>query len=133
MRRNQPIHSVERQNFTAVNDADSIAEALCFFHVVRCIDDRPATRLKLFDVIEDCITRLRVDADSRLVEQEERRIVHQRDGQVQPALHTAGICLCPIPPPVGQAHEIQGPRDAVRKSPAAHSLKPGEEENILLS
>ncbi len=59
-----------------VDDRDAIAEPLGFFHVVRRVDDGAAVAVQRLDVLEDLVARLRIDADRRLVEQQQLGIVH---------------------------------------------------------
>ena len=55
-----------------VDDPDAVAEALGLLHVVRRVQDRHALPAQLLDAREDGVAALRVDADRRLVEQQQR-------------------------------------------------------------
>ena len=69
------------------------------------------------DALEDRVAALRVDADGRLVEDQQRRPVQQADADVQPALHAAGVLLGLVLGPVGQADDVEHLVDA-RFAPA---------------
>jgi hypothetical protein len=58
-----------------VHDDDAIGEALGLFHVMGRIQQRLAARLELFEVVEDRVAALRIDADGGLVEQQDVGIV----------------------------------------------------------
>src|SRR5207247_10587957 len=74
---------------TVIDDDDSIGDTLGFLHVMRRIEKRLAATLQQFEVVEDGISALRIDANRRLVEQQDVRIVQQPGGKVQAPLHTA--------------------------------------------
>ena len=73
-----------------IDDDDVVAQALGFFHVMRGVDHAFAARFQCFQIIENRIAALRIDADRRFVEQQNVRVMHQRTGDIEPALHAAG-------------------------------------------
>ena len=112
-RRARPSNSLqraEREQLAGVDDRDAIAEALGFFHVMRRVDDRAAFAMQRLDALEDLVARLRIDADGRLVEQQQFGIVQDRGGQIEPPLHAAGIAAGAIALAIGEADEIEAPR-----------------------
>ena len=62
------------------------------------------------DAGEDRVAALRVDTDRRLVEDQQPRPVEQADGDVQAALHPAGVVLRPLPSPGRSGRRPRGPR-----------------------
>ena len=81
---------------------------------------RPAA-LSCFDAVEDVVARLRVDADGRLVEKDDLRIVNEGDGHVEPPLHAAGVGFHAVAAAVLEAGELQGPGDALLQPVARES------------
>ena len=66
------------------------AQGLHLFHVMAGVDDGHAGGVEPAHFLEDVIARLRIDADGRLVEQQQPRLMHQGHAQVEPAFHAAG-------------------------------------------
>ena len=62
---------------------------------------------QLLDALEDGVARLRIDADRRLVEDQQRRAVEQADADVEPALHPARELLDRIARPVGEPDDAK--------------------------
>ena len=112
----QLVHRADREQLAGVDDGDAIAEALGFFHVVGRVDDGAALAVQRFDVLEDLVARLRIDADRGLVEQQQVRLVHERGGEVEAPLHAARIGADAIVLAIGEADEIEAPRHARRRA-----------------
>jgi hypothetical protein len=84
--------SVPRGHDAAVVDDDhAVGQALDLLHVVRGVDESLALSLQRQQVVEDGVAASRVDTGRRLVEQQHLGVVHQRAGNVQPALHAAAV------------------------------------------
>ena len=98
---------VAGDQLAVVNDADSAAQGLDFFHVMARVDDRDPFAIEPLDFLEDVISRLRIDADRRLVEQDEVRAVNERGAEVQPPLHAARVGLDPFVGSIGEAHRLE--------------------------
>ena len=64
------------------------------------------------NIFPDVISRLRVEAERRLVEEENPGRVKERAGDLEPALHAAGEGLGEAVLPVPEADEFQGRLDA---------------------
>ena len=79
-----------RDDAAAVHDGDLIAQQLGLLHVVRGEDDGLAARLDRLHQLPEVAPRLRIEPGGRLVEEQHRRVVDQRDGQQQPLLLAAG-------------------------------------------
>ena len=58
-----------------VDDADPVAQALGFLHVVGRVENGHTFAAQLLDTFEDGVAALRIDADRRLVEDEQTRLV----------------------------------------------------------
>jgi hypothetical protein len=101
----------------AVDDADAVAEPLGLLHVVRRVEHGHALRRQRLDRLEDRVARLGVDADGRLVEDQQLRVVQQADADVEPALHAAGELSGAVVGPVGQPDDLEHLVDAAGSSP----------------
>ncbi|MNI85318.1 hypothetical protein D3C73_1422980 [compost metagenome] len=69
----------------------------------------------------DGLAEHRIDTDGRLVKNEQRRLMQQRDGQRQAPLHPAGILIHAFTQMVLQIHQLHHIRDPPGTVPA---LKP---------
>ena len=90
-----------RDELPVVDDADAVADAVRLLHVVRRVEDRHAARAECADALEDRVPALRIHADRRLVQHEQRRPVQQPGRDVQPAPHAAREGLDPVVAAVG--------------------------------
>ena len=100
-----------------IQDADAVAEPFGLLHVVGRVEDRHALGGERLDGVEDRVPALRVDADGRLVEHQQRGIVQHAEADVQPALHATGERVGALVPPVGQADRGRGPVRCARPVP----------------
>ncbi len=73
-----------------VDDGDGVAELLGFFQVVGGQDDGDAFLVDLAHIVPQLAAQLDVHARGRLVQDQDRRIVHQSLGHHQAAFHAAG-------------------------------------------
>ena len=76
-----------------VDHHDVAGQAVGLFEVLRGQQDRRAVADQLLDGNPQALAALGVEARRRLVEEEDRRIRHQRGGQVQPPAHAARVRL----------------------------------------
>ena len=97
---------------------------------MRRVEQRLAAALEQLHLVENRIAALWIDADGRLVEQEDVGIVQQAGGQVQPALHAAAERPDAIAPPLGQLHEIEGRADRTLQRRAGKAEKAAEKPEI---
>src|SRR6185369_16369586 len=81
--------------------------------------------------IKDGVARLGIDSDCWLIAQQERRIVDQAGGNVQPAFHAAGKCFYRIAATVIQANHVEKSVDAVRESRTADAIQLSEHTKII--
>jgi hypothetical protein len=66
------------------------AQGFGLFKIVRGQDHRVAVAIEAADELPQALAQFDVDAGSRLVEDNHRRLVHQRLGDEHPSLHAAG-------------------------------------------
>ena len=74
---------------TMIDNRDTVAQSLCFLHVVRGEDDCSAIRAKTRDEIPELSSRLRIETRRRLIEKEKLRISDQRARNGEALLLTA--------------------------------------------
>src|SRR5438067_1294705 len=74
----------------AIHDGDLIAQELRLLHVVGRQDDGLAARLDRLHQLPEIASRLRIESGGRLIEEQHRRIVDERDREQQPLLLAAG-------------------------------------------
>ncbi|EXI64979.1 MAG: hypothetical protein AW07_04764 [Candidatus Accumulibacter sp. SK-11] len=101
---------IERHHTTLLEHGDAATERFGLFQVVRRQDHRVAVAIETADELPQALPQLDVHAGSRLVEDDHRRLVHQRLGNQHAPLHAAGQ-----PPHVGigLGTEIQVGQDLV--------------------
>ena len=76
----------------AVDDPDPVGEDVGFFEVLRGEEDRDAVLLReAGDLDPERVPALRVEPGRRLVEEEDRRPVEEREREVEPPLHPARV------------------------------------------
>ena len=103
----QTRQRVVGDHLAAIDHDDAIGEALGFLHVVRRVEQRLAAALQFFEVVENRVAALRIDADGRLVEQQDVGIVQKACGQIQAALHPAAERLHALARAIGEADQRQ--------------------------
>ena len=112
-----------------VHDDEAVAELLGLVHVVGGQDQRHATLLQPVEAVPEQVTRLRVEAGRRLVEEEQGRLVDQRPGDRQPPLHPARQRLDLVVLALGQLGELQQlVRAPVALGPRQAEVAPVEDE-----
>ena len=82
------------------------------------------------EVVEDRVAALRIDADGRLVEQQDVGIVQQAGGQVQPPLHAAAEGLHAIVRAVGEADQVERGVDRLVERGARQAVERAEEAEV---
>ena len=80
-----------RDQAPAVEQSDGVREVLRLFQVLGGEEDRHAVGEQLADDLPQVAAASRVQSAGRLVEEDQPRAAHQRHGQVEPALHAAGV------------------------------------------
>src|SRR5690625_3790492 len=114
-----------------VDDPDPVAEAFGLLHVVRRVQHRHALDGQRLDGLEDRVARLRVDADRRLVEDEQLGPVEEPDADVEAALHAAGELLRRVLGAVGEPDELEHLGSALPQLGTAQAVQPAEEHEVL--
>src|SRR5690625_236397 len=123
---NQVIAATFGLNPAGINDAYAIAEAFGLLHVMRSVKHGHAFGRQCLYRFQDCVARLRVDADGRFVENEQLRLMKQADPDIQAAFHAAGEFLGGPVRPFAQSGQLQHLGDALPQSGAAHTLQAAE-------
>ena len=76
-----------------VDDRQPVAELVGLLEVLRGEEDRRAARVDAAQLVPDRQPARRVQAGGRLVEEQDVGLVHERRGEVEPALHAARVAL----------------------------------------
>src|SRR5437588_656169 len=114
-----------------VENADPVAEALRFLHVMRRVEHGQTGPAESLDALQDGVAALGIDTDGRLVQHEQSRLVEQAGGDGQAALHAAGVGVHPFVCPVGQAHQFETGRHALVARSASQAIQASEEAQVL--
>ncbi len=85
----QVVGRPSRDDRAVRHDGDVVGEPLGLFDVVRRHQHRLALRAQSVDQRPQLLAHLRVEADGRLVEQHQLRVVDEPACDEQPALHAA--------------------------------------------
>jgi len=95
-----------------VHDADAVAQPLGLLHVVRREHDRLPRRPQVRNHVPQAVACLRVEPRRRLVEEHDRRVVHEGESDREPLLLTAGEVLRPL---VRLLPELRNLQEALRR------------------
>lgn len=118
-------------DLAVVDDADPVAEALGFLHVVGRVEHGHALGAEVFDAFEDRVSALWVYAHRRLVQYEELRAVQQADTDVEPALHATGELAGTIAGPVGKLDDCENLVDPPGEIRSGQPVESAEEREVL--
>jgi len=113
-----------------IDNRNSVAQALGFFHVMGRVDDRLSLPFESSMPVEDEVARLRMTPTGRLVEHQNRRIMNQRGGEIESAFHApenapASFFPCPADP------RIQAPRQSVLSSDGRYTVELSEKLQVF--
>ena len=114
------------------HDRHVVGEPLRLLDVVRRHQDRRPLAAEAVDQRPELLAHLRVEADGRLVEQDEPRPVHERPRDQQPPPHPAAQL---VHPRVGAVRELGDLERAVDRGAALAAAEPVEErehDQVLL-
>ena len=114
-----------------VDDRDEGVELFDFVEVVRRVDDRRPTISQTADEREDLVARSHVGTGRRLVEQDERRPVHERDRRVQPAAFTARELRGATAEEIGEPERRGDVVDPIDELSTPQPGEPGEEPQVV--
>ena len=115
-----------------IDDADARAEPRGFLHVMRGVNDRKSVAIELFEVLEDRVSGLRVDAHGWLVAKQELRAVKERGDQVEAALHPAGKRFHGIAAAIGELHGFERGVDARAEVGAGEPVERTKDAEVLV-
>src|SRR5579875_1179429 len=124
---------------TEVHEGDPVAQRLGFFHVVGGEHDgRPPFAAQLLDALPHAVAGDRVEPHRRLVEDEQRRSVHERLRQLEASHHPARVRARQPVGGVGETHGLEcfghaggplSPRD-VEEPREPHDVLPPRERGF---
>src|SRR5256886_6355817 len=129
------VWRAERDHAALVDDGDAVAELVCLEQVVRREDDRRAVFMELANDAAQLTRSDRVEADRRLVEEEDARPMQQRSGEMQPLLHAARVALDALVSSFAEVYESEqllhprgdlAWRDGIELSEVAEVVSTGE-------
>ena len=107
-----------------VDDTDPVAEAVRLLHVVRREDEgRPHLPPQALDVVPDVLPGLRVEAEGRLVQEDDGRVMQEPARDLESTLHPSGEGLDDGILPVLQVHERQEFLDPLPPDRLRHPVK----------
>ena len=115
----------------AAGDERDLVARLGLVDVLGRDEQRPALVAQPMELVPDSASQERVDARRRLVEEQQRRIVHERAGELEPALHAArqpARATAADVPQVDQLEDLAGPPPA--RAPE-HPEQRGDEVDVL--
>src|SRR5947209_14911921 len=95
------------------------------------VEERLAAPLEQLEVLEDRVTALRIDADRRLVEEEDVGVVEQARGKVESALHAAAVRLHPVARAIGEADQLQRRRHGALERGTTQAVEATEEGEVV--
>ena len=101
------VRRVDVDDAAVFDDGDAVAEALGFFHQMRGEEDGFAAVADAADEVPDGAAGLRVEAGGELVEEDDFRIVDEREGDEEALLLAAGEIHEPGVALVGEAELIE--------------------------
>ncbi len=122
----------DRHGLAVRHDRHGVREALRLLDVVRGHQDRGPLAAQVVDQRPQLLAHLRVQADGRLVEQDQPRAVHERAGDEQAPAHPARQLVHARLAPVAQVGEVERPLDRGRPLVAADPIEVREDEQVLL-
>ena len=115
-----------------VDDPDAVGEDVCLLEVLRREEDGHAVLGgQALDLVPQRGAALRIQAGRRLVEEEDRRAVHERHRQVEAAFHSAGVAADLAIGGVGEPDALQQGGSALGALRLAQPVEPGLELHVL--
>ena len=108
-----------------VEDGDLVAELVGLFQVLRGQEKSHAVlAVEPLDVLPQVLPRDRIKAGGRFVEKDDRGRMHQRRGEIEASLHTAGVTANPSVGVLRQVDDIKQMGDALFDLAARHVVEP---------
>ncbi len=127
------IERAEGEELAVIDDADARTEPRRFLHVMGRVNDRHALGVELFHEFEDGVSRLRVDADGRLVAEQKPRTMQNGGDDVEPAAHSAGVGLHFVAATILELRGEQAFLDPLAQERAAQAVEFAEKAEIFLA
>src|SRR5216684_3269695 len=132
--RQQLVQSLQRvvgNHLPVIDDHNAVAEALGLFHIVRRVDESLATLLQGLEIVKDGIAALRINADRRLIEQKNLRIVKQGRRQIQTPLHASAERFHFVAGAIRESDQIQDVVDCLLCLRTGERVKRREKSQII--
>ena len=105
------LQIVASQHAAAIDDRHALANRLDLFHVMAGVDGRHALGAQRANAIEQVGPRLGIDADGRLVEDQQPRPMQQGHSEIEPPFHSAGKVAGPIVGTGSEPRPLEGVGD----------------------
>jgi hypothetical protein len=118
-------------DLAVVHHHQPVAQLLGLVHVVGGQHQGHALVLEPVQPVPQHVPGLRVQSGGRLVQQQDLRVVDQRPGDRQPALHAAGQRFDLVLGPVGQLGEVQQLLDLGPQHPLGNAEVPAVDVEVL--
>ena len=114
-----------------IDNPDPRAQTLRFLHVVGGVKNRGARVAQALDQIENRAAALRVDADCRLIEDQQLGSMQNSAREIQASLHPARICADDVVGARRETHRIERAFDRIMQRVAAQIVHPPPEVEIF--
>src|SRR5262245_13186684 len=119
------------EHSSVVDDSDAVANGLRLIHVMSGEDDADAAGCQMLHGFEQVRARLRVDADSGFVKDQQFWLVQQAGAKIEAAFHAAGIGSDKLFSVFTQADLLEKVVDALSQPVASQAINGGEELQIF--
>src|SRR5919197_1510858 len=120
-----------RDDLSLVLHDEPVTQLFGFFHVVRREEQRRSGLLEPVETVPDDVSRLRIEAGRRLVEQHHVGVVHERTSNGQAALHPARERLHPVVRALRELDELEELVGALRELPARNAEVASVDDDVL--
>src|SRR6202140_4700059 len=129
----QSLQGVIGNHLPVIDDHNAVAEALGLFHIVGGVDKGFAALLQGLEIFKDGIAALRIDADRRLIEQKNLRIVKQSRRQIQTPLHASAERFHFVTGAIQESDEMQDVVDCLLGLRTGERIKGRKKSQIIAS
>ena len=119
-------------DLAGVDDRDALRERIGFLEVLGCQEDRHTVLVgEAGHLVPERRPALDVEAGGRLVQEQQSRLVYERERQVESALHPAGVAADLAVGRIGQAHAVDQLIAAALRLGAGEAVHAGLEAHVL--
>ena len=115
----------------ALRDQGDLVAILGVADVLRRDEDRPPSVAEPVELLPDLGSEDRVDAGGRLVEEQQDRLMDERAGQLEAALHAARHVARPAVAGVPQLEQLEAPRGPACAAPPEQPEQAADEVDVL--